>query len=249
MQAAVVIPARYGSTRLPGKPILERVKKVTGRYLIQHVYDRAAAAEAVSRVIVATDDERIANAVERGGGEARMTSADHQCGTDRVAEVAEELDEDIVINVQGDEPEITPEQVSQVARLLESSPQAAASTLAFPIESAKQWNDPNAVKVVVDQDNRALYFSRSPIPYPNDAQPDESPFTPLLHIGMYGYRRDFLLHFAETPPAPIEQAERLEQLRMLWHGHTIQVGITEHRSVGIDTRRDLERWLRSRSDA
>ncbi len=249
MRAAVVIPARYQSSRLPGKPILERVRAETGKYLIQHVYDRAAAAEAISRVIVATDDERIARVVNETDGEARLTSSEHRCGTDRVAEVAEDLDEDIVVNVQGDEPEITPEQVSQVVRLLESSPQAAASTLAVPIDSREQWEDPNAVKVVLDEDDRALYFSRSPIPYPGDSAPAQSPSMPLLHIGMYGYRRDFLLHFAETPPAPIEQAEGLEQLRMLWHGHTIQVGLTEHRSVGIDTPQDLDRWLQSRSDS
>jgi len=247
VRAAVVIPARYASSRLPGKPILERVKAETGRYLIEHVYDRAAAAEAISRVIVATDDERIARVVEDGGGEARMTSSEHRCGTDRVAEVAEDLNEDIVVNVQGDEPEITPEQISQVVRLLESSPQAAASTLAIPIDSEEQWKDPNAVKVVLDVNNHALYFSRSPLPYPGEATPADSPAMPLLHIGMYGYRRDFLLRFAEMPAAPIEQAEQLEQLRILWHGHTIQVGVTEHRSVGIDTPHDLERWLQSRA--
>lgn len=245
MRVVAIIPARYASTRLPGKPVLEVARQVTGQYIIQHVYERVASAECVARVIVATDDRRIADAVVSFGGEARMTSPQHRSGTDRVAEVAAGLEADVVVNVQGDEPEIRPEQVDQVAALLDEDRRAVMGTLASPIENATQWNDPNAVKVVLDGSGAALYFSRCPIPYMRDydGPPAEAPAPPLHHLGIYSYRRDFLLGYADLPSSPLEQAESLEQLRALSAGYRIKVGITPWRPVGIDTPQDLERWL------
>ncbi len=245
MDAVVIIPARYESTRLPGKPIIEAAREATGKYIIQHVYERAAQAPSVSQVIVATDDERIADAVRGFGGEARMTRADHQSGTDRIAEVAADLSADIVVNVQGDEPGIRPEQVEQVIELLRGDDSAVMGTLAHPIESEAEWRDPNAVKVVVDVDGCALYFSRSPIPFARDAGgwDADGPVRPLKHLGIYSYVRSFLLSYSQMPPAPLEQAEQLEQLRALSAGCRIKVGVTPHRCIGIDTPADLERWL------
>jgi 3-deoxy-manno-octulosonate cytidylyltransferase (CMP-KDO synthetase) len=245
VDAAVVIPARYASSRLPGKPILEQARRVTGKYIIQHVYEHAAEAEGVSRVVVATDDERIAAAVREFGGEARMTREDHTCGTDRIAEVAADLQEPLVVNVQGDEPEIRPEQVTQVVRMLRESDDAAMSTLAHPVDSEREWRDPNAVKVVVDKEGYALYFSRSPLPFVRDSEDwmDDTPLQPLRHLGIYGYRRDFLLRYSCMEACPLEEAEKLEQLRALWHGYRIRVGETSFRCTGIDTPADLERWL------
>ncbi len=245
VRAAVISPARYASTRLPGKPILEQARRVTGKYIIQHVYEQAARAPSAGRVIVATDDRRIADAVEAFGGEARMTSRNHSCGTERIAEVAAELDHPIVVNVQGDEPEILPEQVESVIALLAEHEDAAMGTLACPIETEAEWRDPNAVKVVLDEAGRALYFSRSPIPYLRGCEGPlaEAPARPLRHLGIYSYRREFLLAYADLPPSPLEQAEKLEQLRALGAGHTVRVALTEHRGIGIDTPEDLERWL------
>jgi len=241
----VIIPARYDSSRLPGKPILERVREVTGKYLVQHVYERAAAAPGVAAVIVATDDARIFEAVEAFGGRAAMTSPDHKCGTERVAEVAEGLDSEVIVNVQGDEPMIRSDQVEQVARLLTEEPEAVMGTLATPIRSEEEWRDPSVVKVVVDKEGYALYFSRSPIPYVRDSADwlKDSPTQPLHHLGVYSYRRDFLLRYAHLPPAPLEKAEKLEQLRALSAGYEIRVAITPHECVGIDTPEELERWL------
>jgi len=245
LEAAVIIPARYGSTRLPGKPILEAAKEITGKYIIQHVYERAARAPGVSRVIVATDDRRILDAVSGFGGEAVMTGAHHRSGTDRIAEVAAALDLPVIVNVQGDEPQMRPEQIAQVIRLLQGDTKAVMGTLACPIESQEEWNDPNAVKVVADREGYALYFSRSPIPFVRDAASwmEDAPLRPLRHLGIYSYRREFLLQYACMSPSPLEEAEKLEQLRALWHGYRIKVGITPHRCIGIDTQKDLERWL------
>ena len=247
MEAAVIIPARYGSTRLPGKPILEVAREVTGKYIIQHVYERAAQARGVSRVIVATDDQRICRTVRAFGGEAHMTAADHRSGTDRIAEVARSLDSPIIVNVQGDEPGIHPDQIAQVVGLLEDDAGAVMGTLAHEITSYQEWKDPNAVKVVTDRSGYALYFSRSPIPHVRGSANwvDDTPLPALKHLGIYSYRREFLLRYASLPPAPLEEAEKLEQLRALWHGYRIKVGITPHACIGIDTPEDLERWLAS----
>ena len=244
-RAVVIIPARYASTRLPGKPVLEVAREVTGKYIIQHVYERAARAASVERVIVATDDARIAGVVRGFGGEARMTSSEHRSGTDRIAEVAAGLDAPIIVNVQSDEPEIRPEQVEQVIQLLAQDADAVMGTLARPIESSDEWRDPHVVKVVLDAHGCALYFSRSPIPYLRDyAGPlAGAPAQPLGHLGIYSYRRDFLLRYASLPPSPLEEAEKLEQLRALGAGHRIKVAVTPYASIGIDTPADLEAWL------
>src|SRR5437868_1571014 len=213
MKTAVIIPAGYHSSRLPGKPLLRQ----TGKYLIQHVYERACQARNVHEVIVATDDSRIMAAVESFGGQAVMTSSDHASGTDRVAEVAHGLDADVIINLQGDEPLIEPSAIEALPALLERNSEAAMSTLAVPLTSIERWQNPNCTKVVCDDCGRALYFSRSPIPYVRDVQPDFAAQPPqfLQHMGIYAYRRAFLLRLAALAPVPLEQLEKLEQLRAL----------------------------------
>ncbi|MCS6851407.1 MAG: 3-deoxy-manno-octulosonate cytidylyltransferase [Gemmataceae bacterium] len=241
MQVAIVIPARYASKRLPGKPLL----RVTGKYLIQHVYERACQAHRARTVIVATDDPRIAAAVRRFGGRVAMTRRDHPSGTDRVAEVARHLDADVVINLQGDEPLIDPEALDLLPGLLERDPEADMATLAVPLRSKGDWLDPNCVKVVCDATGRALYFSRSPIPYVRDGEPDFASDPPrfLRHLGLYAYRREFLLQLAMLPPAPLEKLEKLEQLRVLARGRAIQVGVVRHGGLGVDTAADYERFV------
>lgn len=240
MSVAVIIPARYASSRLPAKPLL----RATGKYLIQHVYERACASKA-DAVIVATDDERILEAVRSFGGRGVMTQAEHPSGTDRVAEVARSLSHDIIINLQGDEPMLEPATLDLVADLLRKDPQASMATLGVPIQSVEQWRDPNCVKLVRDVYGRALYFSRSPIPFARDGGPDfqKYPGVFLQHLGLYAYRRNFLLDLATWPPAPLEEIEKLEQLRVLSLGQRIQVGVVAHASRGIDTPADYERFL------
>jgi 3-deoxy-manno-octulosonate cytidylyltransferase (CMP-KDO synthetase) len=241
MKVAVVIPARYASTRLPGKPLLRQ----TGKYLIQHVYEQAYQARKVNLVVVATDDARIQTAVEGFGGRAVLTRADHASGTDRVAEVARDLNAGVIINLQGDEPLIDPATIDLLADLLERDGDDDMATLAVPIASAEQWRNPNCVKVVCDNAGRALYFSRSPIPFVRDGQPDFAAEPPrfLQHLGLYAYRRPFLLRLAALPPAPLEQMEKLEQLRVLALGRGIQVGVVRQASVGVDTLEDYERFV------
>jgi 3-deoxy-manno-octulosonate cytidylyltransferase (CMP-KDO synthetase) len=246
MEIVAVIPARFGSTRLPGKPLLSD----TGRPLIQHVVESARRAKALDRVLVATDDERIADAVAGFGAECVMTRADHPTGTDRVAEVAAGLAEArIIINLQGDEPEISGAALDRVVALLDDDPEAPMATLATPIRTEAVYRDPSCVKVVLSRSGRALYFSRSPIPHYRDALPNPARTEPplaYLHLGLYAYRRDFLLGLASLPPSPLEVAERLEQLRVLQAGYPIAVGLVDEPSVGIDTpddyRRFVERW-------
>jgi 3-deoxy-manno-octulosonate cytidylyltransferase (CMP-KDO synthetase) len=243
MRTAIVIPARYGSTRLPGKPLL----RSTGKYLIQHVYERARRARAADRVIVATDDTRILSAVESFGGVAVMTRKDHPSGTDRVAEVAAGLDADAVINLQGDEPLLDPDGLDLLAGLLASDPAADVATLAAPIRDRETYLSPNAVKVVCDDRGRALYFSRSPIPFVRDGAPDFSTDPPrfLLHLGVYAYRREALLRLAASPPHPLELSEKLEQLRVLGLGGTIRVGIVGSAHRGVDTPDDYAAFVAS----
>ncbi|HYV35753.1 MAG TPA: 3-deoxy-manno-octulosonate cytidylyltransferase [Gemmataceae bacterium] len=240
MHTAVVIPARYASSRLPGKPLLRE----TGKYLIQHVYERACQAHA-DAVIVATDDQRIFEAVRDFGGSVVMTRDDHPSGTDRIAEVAQGLAADVVVNLQGDEPMIDPAALDQLQELLHRDPGADVATLATPITSLEQYRDPNCVKVVCDKRGRALYFSRSPIPYVREGQPNFSqrPAMFLQHLGLYAYRRDFLLKLAQLPPEPLEDAERLEQLRVLANGKGISVGVVEHAGRGVDTPADYRRFV------
>jgi 3-deoxy-manno-octulosonate cytidylyltransferase (CMP-KDO synthetase) len=241
MKTAIIIPARYRSSRLPGKPLL----KETGKYLVQHVYERACQSRRAREVIVATDDPRIAAAVEHFGGRVAMTRRDHPSGTDRVAEAARGLDADIIVNLQGDEPLIDPATLDLLPDLLQRDADAPMATLAVPISSAEQWHNPNCVKVVCDVQGRALYFSRSPIPFVRDGRPDFAAERPqfLQHLGLYAFRREFLLRLSQMPPAPLEQLEKLEQLRFLAAGHKIAVGVVRRASIGVDTLEDYRRFV------
>jgi len=234
MSFLAVIPARFGSTRLPGKPLLE----IAGQPMIQRVYARAASSLA-QRVLVATDDQRIADVVRGFGGECVMTASDHPTGTDRLAEVADLLGlsaDVIVVNVQGDEPLLPASAIHQVASMLETHPEASIATLCEPIQDESEIDDPNQVKVVRSQSGRALYFSRSRIP----GHPTEANGTHFRHIGLYAYRAGFLLDFATWRPTPLEQFERLEQLRALEHDRLIQVDVAlESIPRGVDTEQDL----------
>jgi 3-deoxy-manno-octulosonate cytidylyltransferase (CMP-KDO synthetase) len=243
MKTAIVIPARYASQRLPAKPLLRE----TGKYLVQHVYERACASRRAGQVIVATDDSRIVAAVQSFGGRAVLTRRDHASGTDRVAEVAEGLDADVIVNLQGDEPLVDPAALDQLPDLLRNDPGADMATLATPIATAEQWQDPNCVKVVCDDNGRALYFSRSPIPYVRDGRPDFAtrPARFLQHLGLYAYRRAFLLQLPRLGPHPLEEAERLEQLRVLALGQRIQVGLVAHAARGVDTFEDYQAFVRA----
>jgi len=227
------IPARYGSTRLPGKPLLP----IAGRPMIEHVYTRVARARGLERVVVLTDDERIVRAVEGFGGEVEMTPADCASGTDRIAWAARRWDAaSAIINIQGDEPLIDPEEISRIAGHLAAHPEDPVVTLATPA-APEEMGNPNAVKVVLAQDGAALYFSRAPIPYPRQ----EGGFAPLKHLGIYGYQREALLRLAALPPSPLERSESLEQLRALENGMGIRVLIVDRASIGVDTAEDLER--------
>jgi 3-deoxy-manno-octulosonate cytidylyltransferase (CMP-KDO synthetase) len=240
-QVLAIIPARYGSTRLPGKPLLCE----TGRSLIHHVVDAARRATRLGQVIVATDDGRIVEAVRAFGGEVVLTRADHPSGTDRVAEVASRLEHGkIIVNLQGDEPEVSPASLDQVVSILEDDPEAGMATLCTPIREEAIYRDPSCVKVVRSSQGRALYFSRSPIPCYRDGLPSSTaPLLAYLHLGIYAYRRDFLFRLSSFPPSPLEQAERLEQLRVLEAGFPIAVGVTEESSLGIDTAADYRRFV------
>ena len=209
--------------------------------MIEHVYRRAASARSVNAVVVATDDPRIAAAVEGFGGIARLTRSSHVSGTDRLAEVAEDLACDIVVNVQGDEPLIDPEMIEEAIEPLESDPELMMSTLCQAISDESDYASPHVVKVVVDRDGCALYFSRAPIPFVRDAGVDRRAYK---HIGLYAYRRSFLLAFSRLQPTPLEIAESLEQLRALEHGFRIRTVETHHDSIGVDTPEDLERVRR-----
>jgi 3-deoxy-manno-octulosonate cytidylyltransferase (CMP-KDO synthetase) len=237
MRTVVVIPARFASTRLPAKPLLRE----TGKYLIQHVYERAAAAKLPAAVLVATDDERIRDAVESFGGTAVMTSPAHPSGTDRIAEVIRRFPADAIVNVQGDEPLLDPDHIDLLAGLLAKAPVA---TLATPIRDRAAYADPNCVKVVCDDAGQALYFSRSPIPFVRDGEPDFGEHPPLQHLGAYAYTREALLKLAGTPQHPLEKAEKLEQLRLLGTGGRIAVGIVAKAHRGVDTPEDYTAFVR-----
>jgi 3-deoxy-manno-octulosonate cytidylyltransferase (CMP-KDO synthetase) len=210
--------------------------------MIEHVYKRAAAAPGVAQVIVATDDLRIAAAVQRFGGDVRMTREDHRSGTDRLAEVAATLDYDIVVNVQGDEPLIDPGSIAEAVAPFSTDPSAQISTLYKRITSPAEFNDPNVVKVVVDRGGFALYFSRAPIPHARDPRGGWPPM--YRHVGLYAYRRSALLVLASLEPTPLERAESLEQLRALEHGIRIKAVETRYDSLGVDTPDDLEQVRR-----
>ena len=233
-----IIPARYASTRFPGKPL----HLIAGKPLLQHVVERCRGATSLSEVIVATDDERIAE-VAREFCSVEMTRADHPSGTDRIAEVAARLDCDAVVNVQGDEPLIAPEVIDAVAGALSETEMTTAATL---VNNISDYSDPNVVKVVVSAAGRALYFSRRTIPFVRDLA-EESPeqqlqaFPFLKHLGIYGYRCEVLRRLVEFPPSPLEQAERLEQLRALENGIQIAVCPVEYEAIGVDVPEDVQR--------
>ena len=242
MSFVAIIPARYSSTRLPGKPL----KDINGKPMVVHVLERARESGA-ERIIVATDHEDVARAVEAAGGEVCMTRADHQSGTERLAEVIEKCgfnDDTVIVNVQGDEPMIPPVIIRQVAENLANS-QAGMATLAVPIDSAEEAFNPNAVKVVMDAQGYALYFSRATIPWDRDrfAQSREKiGDTFLRHIGIYGYRAGFIRRYISWEPSQLEQIEMLEQLRVLWNGEKIHVAVAkEIPGTGVDTPEDLDR--------
>ncbi|GIW84133.1 MAG: 3-deoxy-manno-octulosonate cytidylyltransferase [Gemmataceae bacterium] len=243
MEAVIVIPARFASSRLPGKPLLRE----TGKYLIQHVYERAVRVRGVQGVLVATDDPRIAAAVESFGGQAVLTREDHPSGTDRIAEVATRLTAEVIVNLQGDEPQIEPSHVEMLITLMRNHRDCPMATLATPLRCGEDYSSPHVVKVVCDGQGRALYFSRAPIPYHRNGPPnwqEPSPFY-LQHLGIYAYRRHFLLELAATPPHPLEQIEQLEQLRALALGISLRVGIVSQAHKGIDTPADYAEFVRS----
>ena len=269
MKAVAIIPARYASTRLPGKPLLV----IKGKPLIQYVYERVKSSS-VQQVIVATDDERIAAAVKAFGGEAVLTSPRHRSGTERVAEVAAGIDADIIVNCQGDEPLIPPEAIDKAIAAFARDPSIMVTTLITPLEKGDDLCNPHLVKVVVDHNGYALYFSRALIPYPRDLLEEKpgaalakgpltkgSPTASALakgeelikfdkkelegywqHIGLYAFRREFLLKLTALPPSPLERREKLEQLRILENGYKIKTVICSTPSIGIDTPEDVERF-------
>ena len=249
MDFSVIIPARYASTRLPGKPL----RDIGGKSMIQRVYEQACKSSA-KKVVIATDDARILAAAESFGAQACMTASDHVSGTDRLQEVAQILglpDNHLIVNVQGDEPLIPPANIDQVAQLLSKAPQAGIATLSEKIDQASDLFNPNVVKVVVDAKGQALYFSRAPLPWardafppPGEAIPEGLPASNLFqrHIGIYAYRVSFLHQFINWEPSPLELCESLEQLRAMWNGTGIMVAIAnETPPPGVDTEEDLNR--------
>lgn len=247
MSFSVIIPARYASSRFPGKPLAD----LAGKPMLQHVYERACESEA-QRIIIATDDARIAETARGFGAEVCMTSGEHPSGTDRLQEVVQKLGfyaDDIVVNVQGDEPLIPPRIINQVAHNLIALPMAGIATLSEPIETVAALMNPNVVKVVTDHQGMALYFSRAPVPWPRDSFMDEQGrsrmpegFPWQRHIGLYAYRVKLLNDFVRWPPAALEQTECLEQLRALWNGVGIHVDAADETPpAGVDTPEDLER--------
>ncbi len=237
-KAVAVIPARYASTRFPGKPLVD----LAGKTMIERVVESARAAQTVSRVIVATDDERIARAVRGFGGEAMMTRSTHRSGTERLAEIASHVDADIFVNVQGDEPLLDPQSIDLAVAALAEDSDVRVATIATPIREPGPLGDSNVVKVVMDFDGNALYFSRAPIPWLRDAEED---FVPryFKHIGLYAFRRDALLEFPTLPPGELERAEQLEQLRWLENGVPIRIAQSEYDSLSIDVPEDVQRVL------
>lgn len=234
-QIIVIIPARYHSTRFEGKPLA----LIDGQPMIWHVYNRARQAGNVSDVIVATDDERIYSAITQRGGKAQMTLAHHKSGTDRIAEAAQTMDTDIIINVQGDEPLIDPLAIEQVGQILIDDPSVSMATLMTRINPT-DYNDPNIVKVITDQANMAIYFSRAPIPYLRQDGIGHC----HKHVGIYAYRKDFLLTFANLTPTPLETTEGLEQLRAIEYGYKIKVAETPYQSISVDVPTDIEKILK-----
>ena len=232
----VVIPARYGSTRLAGKPLIS----LAGKPMIQRVYERAKMAQRAERVIVATDDERIVRAVEGFGGEARMTRTEHRTGTERIAEVAAREEGDVFVNVQGDEPLLDPGAIDVAVNTLLEEPAASISTVATPIKTPGDIMDPNVVKTVLNFDGNALYFSRAPIPWVRDTA-SKIQVRHLKHLGLYVFQREALLEYATLPQGELERIEQLEQLRWMENGWKIRVAEVEHDAISVDVREDVAR--------
>ncbi|MBN1900521.1 3-deoxy-manno-octulosonate cytidylyltransferase [Candidatus Sumerlaeota bacterium] len=233
-----VIPARFASTRLPGKPLAD----VCGKPLIQWVYERAASSKRIQTVYVATDDKRIFDAVRAFGGLAIMTTGDYQSGADRIADAVKDMDWDVLVNLQGDEPMMHPDTIDRAIDILEKDPDCSVSTAMIRITNAEHYASPHVVKVVCAPDGRALYFSRSPIPSLSraGAEPDFSGYFGFKHLGLYAYRRHVLLEFTKISPSFLEKLEKLEQLRFLENGYIVKVVETIHDSIGVDTPEDLE---------
>ncbi len=240
MKIVVCIPARYASTRFPAKVLAQD----TGKYLIQHTWEQTRKAKLPARVVIAADDERIVQAARTFGAECVLTSPNHQSGTDRIAEAVGKSDAEIVINVQGDEPQINPEHIDYLARLLLDHPDAPMATLAAAFATREQIADPNVVKVVVDAKGKAIYFSRSVIPYDRERAGVGEMSHYLRHIGIYAYRREFLLRITSLPQTSLEKLEKLEQLRAIENGYTILVGKVEHTCEGIDTPEQYAAFVR-----
>src|SRR5215510_5473033 len=235
-QVVIVIPARYGSTRLPGKPLVS----LAGKSMIERVFERAKLAKTAGRVIVATDDERIVRKVREFGGEARMTRTDHRTGTERIAEVAAHVDGQVFVNVQGDEPLLDPAAVDAAVNALLEEPAAAIATVAVPIRAPADIMDPNVVKTVLDFDDNALYFSRAPVPWVRDSA-HKTHARHLKHLGLYAFQRDALLEYPTLPQGELERLEQLEQLRWMENGWKIRVAEVEHDAVSVDIPEDVER--------
>ena len=234
------LPARYNSTRFPGKVLA----KDTGKFLIQHTYEQACLAELPQKVIIAADDRRIAEAAKSFGADCIMTSRDCASGTDRIAEAVRDINVQIVVNLQADEPEIESANIDKVAQLLIDNPDVPMATLATEFQNAEQISDPNIVKVVTDKDNRAIYFSRSLIPYNREKNGIGQVKHYLRHLGIYAYRKDFLLKFTRLPQGQLEQIEKLEQLRAVENGYPILVGKVEHFCDGIDTPKQYAEFVK-----
>jgi 3-deoxy-manno-octulosonate cytidylyltransferase (CMP-KDO synthetase) len=235
MKVVAVIPARYGSTRFPGKALAA----IAGKPMVQHVFERARGAQRVSRVVVATDDERILKAVAGFGGDPMMTRGDHRSGTERVAEVAAQVEAEVYVNVQGDEPLVEPAAIDALVAAMEEE-SVNVATLATPITEPCDIMDPNVVKVVTDFEGNALYFSRAPVPWVRDEKQAVG-LQHRKHLGLYAYRRAALLEFPTLPPGELEKLEQLEQLRLLENGYSIRVVETEYNSIGVDVPADVAR--------
>jgi len=238
------IPARYGSTRFQGKVLA----KDTGKYLIQHTYERACRAKLLEKIIIATDDERVAAAASSFGAEAVMTSIEHQSGTDRIAEAVGGIDVEIIVNLQADEPEIDPASIDYLAKLIIENPDYPMATLAAEFRTAEQVADPNIVKVILDANEAAIYFSRSPIPYDRESSGIGPVNLYLRHLGIYAYRKDFLLKYTALPQTPLEKTEKLEQLRAIESGYKILVGKVSHFCDGIDTPQQYAEFVKRIKD-
>ncbi|MBW7988759.1 MAG: 3-deoxy-manno-octulosonate cytidylyltransferase [Planctomycetes bacterium] len=231
MKILAVIPARFSSTRFAAKVLA----KDTGKFLIQHTYEQACLAKLPDKVIIAADDEKVVAAVDSFGAECVLTSMEHKSGTDRIAETVADLDVDIIVNLQADEPEIDPGSIDYLARLLMDNPDYPMATLSADFQNAGQVADPNIVKVVTDGNNSAIYFSRLPIPYDRDNTGVGNIGQYQRHLGIYAYRKEFLLKITKLPQTPLEKIEKLEQLRVIENGYNIFVGKVEHTCDGIDT--------------